>query len=145
MVGIHRWPVNSPHKGPVTRKMLPFDDVIMSTVMTLFIIWTYIWHPITRPHGRAIGDFKKHLHNSGKLTVLTYNNTALHIGWLNRYRPVTEVTMILVDIPATSRCQVIINSADCFVSVFQEAYYRGLKMESRYNTVLYDTILHKAL
>ena len=22
-------PVNSPHKGPVTRKMLPFDDVIM--------------------------------------------------------------------------------------------------------------------
>ena len=27
--GIHRWPVNSPHKGPVSRKMLPFDDVIM--------------------------------------------------------------------------------------------------------------------
>ena len=28
--GIHRWPVNSPHKGPITRKMLPFDDVIMA-------------------------------------------------------------------------------------------------------------------
>ena len=28
--GIHRWPVNSPHKGPVTRKMSPFHDVIMS-------------------------------------------------------------------------------------------------------------------
>ena len=28
--GIHRGPVNSPHKGPVTRKMFPFDDVIMS-------------------------------------------------------------------------------------------------------------------
>ena len=27
--GIHRWPVNSPQKGPVTRKMFPFDDVIM--------------------------------------------------------------------------------------------------------------------
>ena len=27
--GIHRWPVHSPHKGPVTRKMFPFDDVIM--------------------------------------------------------------------------------------------------------------------
>ena len=26
--GIHRRPVNSPHKGPVTRKMFPFDDVI---------------------------------------------------------------------------------------------------------------------
>ena len=27
--GIHRWPVNSPHKGSVTRKMLPFVDVII--------------------------------------------------------------------------------------------------------------------
>ena len=27
--GIHRSPVNSPHKWPVTRKMFPFDDVIM--------------------------------------------------------------------------------------------------------------------
>ena len=27
--GIHRWPVNSPHKGPVTRKMFSFDDVIV--------------------------------------------------------------------------------------------------------------------
>ena len=30
--GIHRWPVNFPHKGPVTRKMFPFDDVIMETL-----------------------------------------------------------------------------------------------------------------
>ena len=27
--GIHRWPVNSLHKWPVTRKIFPFDDVIM--------------------------------------------------------------------------------------------------------------------
>ena len=27
--GIHRGPVNSPHKWRVTRKMFPFDDVIM--------------------------------------------------------------------------------------------------------------------
>ena len=27
--GIHRGPVNSPHKWPVTRKLFPFDDVIM--------------------------------------------------------------------------------------------------------------------
>ena len=27
--GIHRSPVNSPHKGPVTLKMFPFDGVIM--------------------------------------------------------------------------------------------------------------------
>ena len=28
--GIHRRPVNSQHKWPVTRKMFPFDDVIMN-------------------------------------------------------------------------------------------------------------------
>ena len=27
---IHQWPVNSPHKEPVTLKMFPFDDVIMT-------------------------------------------------------------------------------------------------------------------
>ena len=27
--GIYRWPLNSPNKWPVTRKMFPFDDVIM--------------------------------------------------------------------------------------------------------------------
>ena len=30
--GIHRWPVNFPHKGPVARKKLPFDDVIMRRI-----------------------------------------------------------------------------------------------------------------
>ena len=29
--GIHRQPVNSPHKWPGTRNMLPFDDVVMRT------------------------------------------------------------------------------------------------------------------
>ena len=27
--GIHQWPVDSHHKGPVTWKMFPFDDIIM--------------------------------------------------------------------------------------------------------------------
>ena len=33
--GIHRWLVNSPHKGPVTRKMCPFDDIIMMVIMDI--------------------------------------------------------------------------------------------------------------
>ena len=36
MWGIHRSLVNSPHKGPVTRKPLPFDDVIM--ILTLSVL-----------------------------------------------------------------------------------------------------------
>ena len=35
--GIHRWPVNSPHKGPITRKMFPFDDVIMELLGIQFV------------------------------------------------------------------------------------------------------------
>ena len=30
--GINRWPVNSPHKGSVTRKMFLLDDIIMISV-----------------------------------------------------------------------------------------------------------------
>ena len=30
---IHRWPVNSPHKGPVTQKMFPFDYVVMDPIL----------------------------------------------------------------------------------------------------------------
>ena len=35
---IHRGPVNFPHKWPVTRKMFPFDDVIMTQTR----IYTYL-------------------------------------------------------------------------------------------------------
>ena len=31
--GINRWPVNSPHKMPVTRKICSFDDVIMNKMI----------------------------------------------------------------------------------------------------------------
>ena len=31
MKGIHQWLVYSPHKGPVTQKMFPFDDITMTS------------------------------------------------------------------------------------------------------------------
>ena len=42
--GIHRWPMNSPHKLPVTRKMFPFDDVIMK-IIKIKSLWPFdaIW------------------------------------------------------------------------------------------------------
>ena len=36
--GIHRGPVDSPHKWPVTRKMFPFDDVIMNPSRTWYFM-----------------------------------------------------------------------------------------------------------
>ena len=44
--GIHRGPVNSPHKWPVTRKMFPFDDVIMYCEQT-FSVSSSLWYEIT--------------------------------------------------------------------------------------------------
>ena len=44
MRGIHRWPVNSPHKGPVTRKLFQFDDVIMMMIMMMMITTRYAFN-----------------------------------------------------------------------------------------------------
>ena len=37
--GIDRWPVNSLHKGPVTRGMLPYDDAIMTRLCVFGSLW----------------------------------------------------------------------------------------------------------
>ena len=42
-VGNSTGPVNSPHKGPVTRKMFPFDDVIMRSQGTVSITYSSWW------------------------------------------------------------------------------------------------------
>ena len=42
---IYRGPVNSPHKGPVTRKMFPFDDVIMHSLN---------YHHLSLPMARSL-------------------------------------------------------------------------------------------
>ena len=45
--GIHRGPVNSPHKWTVSRKMFPFDDVIMkqySRLLSEYIVTVASYH-----------------------------------------------------------------------------------------------------
>ena len=56
--GIHRWPVNSPHKWPVTRKIFSYDDVIMNANLIVtgdigyfhhdlrWHQWRQRWHPV---------------------------------------------------------------------------------------------------
>ena len=56
---IHRWPVNFPHKWPVTRKMFPFGDVIMSMVIVDVIMLcrqSQINALRPRRHGRYFPD-----------------------------------------------------------------------------------------
>ena len=55
-VGNSPGPVNSPHKGPVTRKMFPFDDVIMgSSAPGCFT--NDLQDPRYRPFVRVTGEF----------------------------------------------------------------------------------------
>ena len=49
--GIHRGPMNSPHKWPVTLKMFRFDDVIMHRH---YFKWDAITHPCHNFHGGLI-------------------------------------------------------------------------------------------
>ena len=39
--GIHQSPVNFPHRRPVTRKMFPFDDVIMNRDLTPLLTYMH--------------------------------------------------------------------------------------------------------
>ena len=48
--GIHRGPVNSPHKWPVTQKMFPFDDVIMYTVHCSLLLRSAMQHCSTEQY-----------------------------------------------------------------------------------------------
>ena len=52
--GIHQTPVNSLHKGPVTQKMFPFDDVIMRywgcTVVIPFMVTLYERNVVSNHH-----------------------------------------------------------------------------------------------
>ena len=60
--GIHRWPVNSPHKGPEMRKMLPFGDVIMKGAR-----WQHIQSNIVKG-----GSVEKHPNSHCKNSLISY-------------------------------------------------------------------------
>ena len=44
---IQRWPVNFLHKAPVTRKIFPFDDVIMKYTFYIPYCWTKPYNVLT--------------------------------------------------------------------------------------------------
>ena len=73
--GIHRGPVNSPHKWPVTRKMFPFDEVIMgshicsetfcpsSTSWMIALLWLFY----VNCSSITAGLFVKRFHNGNEM------------------------------------------------------------------------------
>ena len=56
--GIHRSSVNSPHKGPVTRKMFPSDDVIMCRGVPSLNMYESFSRQFSLWYGNAEGPLK---------------------------------------------------------------------------------------
>ena len=63
------WPVNSPHKGPVTRKMFPFHDVIMGCVIGCIQLTL----TLTDPTGYTTQILLPHCHTMGS-TLMLYSH-----------------------------------------------------------------------
>ena len=81
--GIHRGPVNSPHKWPVTRKMFPFDDVIMSAVLWTTCVTTEI--SITNNHSHNTSECTGNQNCVGDTQGWGFGifEIAIFIDWLN--------------------------------------------------------------
>ena len=61
--GIHRWPVNSPHKKPVTRKFFTFDDVIMELCRYFATSrWPFYKHSVGTYAGTVMTTFRSCIH-----------------------------------------------------------------------------------
>ena len=104
--GIHRWPVNSPHKGPVTRKLFPFDDVIM------------LFHPVLATHMSDI--YKDIIGSSDDLSVvrglswimMTLSNALLALYERDIHRSPVEIWCFLWSAPDQTSQQTIDTRGD---------------------------------
>ena len=71
-----RGPVNSPHKGPVTRKMFPFDDVIMySCCSSAYFVQVYF----RLGDHTTDADLSQAIHNMPYLRGATYTHLGLEL------------------------------------------------------------------
>ena len=79
--GIHRWPVNSPHKWPLARKLFPFDDVIMGIGIVTSLPSTRVWGMDT------IGRYQcKVKHNNVFCTEKRHSRRPISRGYHNHDR-----------------------------------------------------------
>ena len=80
-VGKSPGPVNSPHKWPVTRKLFPFDDVIMLSQKPIMSdYWDNIsWEVVLRGYGDIVINGSKHV-----LKVLWLHETRFEQRLLGR-------------------------------------------------------------
>ena len=85
--GIHQWLVNSPYKRPITWKMFPLDDVIMSDQVRINIIfWTHkrhlyltLIHELWAGHWEYFRKMPMLLHHLSQCSLETVSMTEMYI------------------------------------------------------------------
>ena len=82
---IHRGPVNFPHKWPVTRKMFPFDDVIMCELChCCWCCQSFCSHCIDCRIGKPLSLMRKVSNNQCHFTVEENGNKKMFL-WTIQY------------------------------------------------------------
>ena len=77
--GIHWWPVNSSHKGPVTRKMFPFDGVIMDLSRLIPIYSTSMKTPADIPVSINYNPFLQNKHFTKTILLISISFCYIYI------------------------------------------------------------------
>ena len=107
--GVHRGPVNSPHKWPVTRKMFPFDDVIMGWVNHTMLLSA---SEATLIHWGRV----RHICAS-KITIIGSSNGLSHGRCQAIFRTIDGI--LLVDNFGTKFCEILIG---IYIFSFRKIY-----------------------
>ena len=95
--GIPRWPVKSPHKWPVTRKMFPFDDVIM---VMMFIHCSVDQHDIVFifSFGTSQNALEQQLRSRIHYKNITKQSKTKHLGTAIKMHHTADNVTQMVDV-----------------------------------------------
>ena len=77
--GIHRGPMNSPHKWPVARKVFPFDDVI---VIIFLVVVMFLYHCCPFFQGYWLALTHLSLDRMAAIYQTTFKNS---FSWMKRF------------------------------------------------------------
>ena len=97
--GIHRWPVDSPHKGPITQKMFPFHDGIMMHICNISSgngLSPLRCQAITQAHADLFSSESSGTYFSEILTMVKKNSVKENVFKMSAkwrpYRPILDMT-----------------------------------------------------
>ena len=99
--GIHRWPVNSPHKRPVTRRMFSFDDVSMLGSAGLLPLFTRRFH--TEIFMRPVSKFSNTCIDDSSVFNSLHAINLVWLLWRNRLSIISVEFITLMSKPIDIR------------------------------------------